>query len=180
MIGALVKHFLKVCKANEALQMGLQELLDDFPNGDVGLVLSERIVNMPAAVAPASYKMLLEEIQWANDDVPRILKYCLNVLERTLRFQSLLDCVENIYPKRDRDRRGERCCRTDQASTEEEETNGTIHSRFYFDNRILSRKTTCNTSIPKMNCSHGIHSTSRFRLRLGRIRKKQISKHSDC
>ena len=44
----------------------LAEALD---GGDVGLVLSERIINMPAAVAAPSYKMLLEEIQWANDDV---------------------------------------------------------------------------------------------------------------
>jgi protein BCP1 len=36
---------------------------------EVGLVLSERIINMPPAVAVPSYKMLLEEIQWANEDV---------------------------------------------------------------------------------------------------------------
>jgi len=38
-------------------------------NGDVALVLSERIINMPTDVAAPSYKMLLEEIQWANEDV---------------------------------------------------------------------------------------------------------------
>ena len=32
-------------------------------------MLSERIINMPAAVAAPSYKMLLEEIQWAVEDV---------------------------------------------------------------------------------------------------------------
>lgn len=36
---------------------------------EVGLVLAERIINMPAAVAAPSYKMLLEEIEWANEDV---------------------------------------------------------------------------------------------------------------
>jgi len=58
-----------VSQANEGFQKELAEFLDDFPNGDIGLVLSERIVNMPAAVAPPGYKMLLEEIQWANEEV---------------------------------------------------------------------------------------------------------------
>jgi hypothetical protein len=35
--------------------------------------LSERIINLPAAVVPPSYKMLLEEIQWANEDVFHLL-----------------------------------------------------------------------------------------------------------
>ena len=43
----------------------------DADNGDVGLVLSDRIINMPPAIAPPSYRMLLEEIQWANEDVCR-------------------------------------------------------------------------------------------------------------
>jgi BCCIP len=46
----------------------LSELLQG-KNGDVGLVLSEKIVNMPPAVAGPNYKMLLEEIQWAIEDV---------------------------------------------------------------------------------------------------------------
>jgi hypothetical protein len=76
-IRQLIKHFKKVSKAHEAFRKELDNLLDDFPNGDVGLVLTERIVNMPAAVAPPSYKMLLEEIQWANEDVFVRLQPCL-------------------------------------------------------------------------------------------------------
>lgn len=35
----------------------------------VGLVLSERLVNMPAQIVPPMYRMLDEELQWARDDV---------------------------------------------------------------------------------------------------------------
>mgnify|MGYP002477608076 FL=1 len=39
----------------------------------VGLVLSERLVNMPAQIVPPMYKMLDEELQWARDEVRRSL-----------------------------------------------------------------------------------------------------------
>lgn len=69
MIKSLMKYFLDNSKGNTGLREQLNNVLIGEENGDVGLVLSERIINMPAAVAPPSYKMLLEEIQWANDDV---------------------------------------------------------------------------------------------------------------
>lgn len=34
----------------------------------VGLVVSERLINMPVQVVPPMYRMLLDEIQWAIDD----------------------------------------------------------------------------------------------------------------
>ena len=34
----------------------------------VGLILTERLINVPSEVAPPMYKMLLEEIQWAIDE----------------------------------------------------------------------------------------------------------------
>jgi len=74
-----------VSEPNKGFQSELAEFLNDFPNGDIGLVLSERIVNMPDAVAPPSYKMLLEEIQWANEDVLRFSTFS-NLLERALRL----------------------------------------------------------------------------------------------
>lgn len=67
MIQSLVKYFFEKAKGNDALKNVL-----DSKQGDVGLVLSERIINMPPAVAAPSYKMLLEELQWANEDVQPI------------------------------------------------------------------------------------------------------------
>ena len=42
-------------------------LLDEEGGGSqVGLILTERFVNMPHAIVPPMYSMLLEEMQWAN------------------------------------------------------------------------------------------------------------------
>ena len=67
-IGALAKYFLDASKSNASFHQQLSSLLGD-DGGNLALVLSERIINMPAAVAAPSYKMLLEEIQWAVEEV---------------------------------------------------------------------------------------------------------------
>lgn len=43
----------------------LRSLLDPKTPGQVGLILTERLINMPAQIVPPMYKMLLEEIEWA-------------------------------------------------------------------------------------------------------------------
>jgi protein BCP1 len=70
-IQALIKYFLEKSKSNKTFQ----ERLSTFEGneGEIALVLAERIVNMPAAVAAPSYKMLLEEIEWANEEVSSIV-----------------------------------------------------------------------------------------------------------
>lgn len=35
---------------------------------DVGFLISERLLNMPAQTAPPMYTMLLEELEWARED----------------------------------------------------------------------------------------------------------------
>jgi hypothetical protein len=35
----------------------------------VGLIVSERLINMPVQTAPPMFRMLLEELQWACEDV---------------------------------------------------------------------------------------------------------------
>jgi protein BCP1 len=47
----------------------LVELLKDTSNYHIGLLLSERLINMPVQIVPPMYKMLQEEIQWAIEDV---------------------------------------------------------------------------------------------------------------
>lgn len=64
MIQCLVKYMLEKAKGNQAVVDVLNS-----EEAAAGLVLSERIINMPPAVAAPSYKMLLEEIQWASEDV---------------------------------------------------------------------------------------------------------------
>ncbi len=47
----------------------MTELLKDTSQFHVGLILSERLINMPVQIVPPMYKMLQEEIQWAIEDV---------------------------------------------------------------------------------------------------------------
>ncbi|RUS19326.1 p21-C-terminal region-binding protein-domain-containing protein [Endogone sp. FLAS-F59071] len=66
------KYLLEKCpKRDIALHMAVSEILSpDRPQGhDVGLLLSERFVNMPVQIMPPMYKMLMEEIDWAVEDV---------------------------------------------------------------------------------------------------------------
>lgn len=41
----------------------------DSPTGHTGLIISERLINMPPQIMPPMYKMLRDEIQWAIDEV---------------------------------------------------------------------------------------------------------------
>ncbi|RUP14736.1 p21-C-terminal region-binding protein-domain-containing protein [Jimgerdemannia flammicorona] len=71
-IQELRKYLLeKIPKKDTALQSSLSEILSaDRPQSrDVGIILSERLVNMPVQIVPPMYKMLMEEIEWAVEDV---------------------------------------------------------------------------------------------------------------
>lgn len=46
----------------------LEQLLDASSQARVGLILTERLINIPPQVVPPMYKMLLEEISWAIDE----------------------------------------------------------------------------------------------------------------
>ncbi|KAK4996600.1 Mss4p nuclear export [Elasticomyces elasticus] len=43
----------------------LPKLLDASSSAQVGLILTERLINVPSQIVPPMYTMLLEEIQWA-------------------------------------------------------------------------------------------------------------------
>ncbi|KIW01959.1 uncharacterized protein PV09_06796 [Verruconis gallopava] len=46
----------------------LPDLLSAGSNSQVGLILTERLLNMPSEISPPMYTMLLEEIQWALEE----------------------------------------------------------------------------------------------------------------
>jgi len=46
----------------------LANILDDASQ-HVGMLFNERLLNMPVQVSPPSFQMLIEEMQWACDDV---------------------------------------------------------------------------------------------------------------
>ncbi|KAF8983422.1 Mss4p nuclear export [Entomortierella lignicola] len=55
-------------KQNEKLHARLKDLLSTGSKKEVGLILSERFINMPVETAPPMWKMMLEEIKWATDE----------------------------------------------------------------------------------------------------------------
>ncbi|KAF6229195.1 hypothetical protein HO133_007311 [Letharia lupina] len=46
----------------------IDDLVENAANARIGLVLTERLVNIPSEVVPPMYKMLLEEISWAIEE----------------------------------------------------------------------------------------------------------------
>ncbi|KAG0339019.1 Mss4p nuclear export [Podila horticola] len=55
-------------KQNEKLHTKLKELLGAGSKKEVGLILSERFINMPVETAPPMWRMMLEEVKWAVDE----------------------------------------------------------------------------------------------------------------
>ncbi|KAH7910003.1 p21-C-terminal region-binding protein-domain-containing protein, partial [Hygrophoropsis aurantiaca] len=73
-IGTLTKYVLRQTSTHSAMHAALRALLDkdtgkekDQPTR-LGLVLSERLVNMPVQVVPPMYRMLVDELRWAVED----------------------------------------------------------------------------------------------------------------
>jgi len=46
----------------------LRDLLSPNSESQVGLILTERFINMPHQIVPPMYNMILEEMDWANND----------------------------------------------------------------------------------------------------------------
>lgn len=46
----------------------LSRLFSAHPSAEIGLILTERLINVPAEVVPPMYAMLLEEMRWARDE----------------------------------------------------------------------------------------------------------------
>ncbi|KAJ6512025.1 p21-C-terminal region-binding protein-domain-containing protein [Mycena vitilis] len=67
-IAALAAYFLeKTASAAPQFEQTLRALFAS-PNNQVGLVLCERLVNMPVQTVPPMYRMLSDEIKWALAD----------------------------------------------------------------------------------------------------------------
>lgn len=67
----LATYILEKSKANPDLHEHISRILskeNGAEKGGLGLILTERMVNMPAEVIPPMYRMLQEEVQWAVED----------------------------------------------------------------------------------------------------------------
>lgn len=68
-IKSLTGYFLSKANPNPALRAVLDDALASSSNNHVGLILSERLVNMPVQIVPPMYRMLADEIKWAVEEV---------------------------------------------------------------------------------------------------------------
>ena len=88
-IKTLVEYVAKQASKIEALKP-----ISDTLKGQnvVGLILTERLVNVPVEIVPPMYKMLLEEISWANEEKEPYQFTHYLILSKTYReIQSQLD-----------------------------------------------------------------------------------------
>ncbi|BFZ62525.1 Mss4p nuclear export [Saitoella coloradoensis] len=67
-IKQLKAYILEKARGNAALHGKLEKLLSPGAKTHLGLVLSERLINMPPQIVPPMYRMLVEEIEWAVED----------------------------------------------------------------------------------------------------------------
>ncbi|BGP52468.1 Mss4p nuclear export [Rhodotorula sphaerocarpa] len=74
-VSSLVTYLLSKLEPASPFHSQLTELLQAPSDGSspaapkhVGLVLSERMVNMPTQIVPPMYRMLQEELQWATEE----------------------------------------------------------------------------------------------------------------
>ncbi|CAB4378123.1 uncharacterized protein OCT59_012220 [Rhizophagus irregularis] len=91
----LIEKTKKLTNLNEKLV----ELLKDTSKNNIGLILSERLINMPVQIVPPMYKMLQEEIQWAiEDNEPYEFEWYLIITKTYREIASTLD-EESEIPK---------------------------------------------------------------------------------
>jgi protein BCP1 len=63
-----IVQYLKRQAASNLSLGALSDLLSQPALPPIGLILTERLINVPAEVTPPMYTMLLEEIQWALEE----------------------------------------------------------------------------------------------------------------
>lgn len=125
-IQTLIRYLQSKAKSNSALAK-LSELLSQPSVPAIGLVLAERLINVPAEVVPPMYTMLLEEIQWAvQEKEPYNFSHYLILSKTYTEVASALD-EEDDRPKKKK-----------KASTKTPET-----LYFHVEDEVLQRHAIC-------------------------------------
>ncbi|KAG8382740.1 hypothetical protein BUALT_Bualt05G0108700 [Buddleja alternifolia] len=84
----LKNYLLKVCQDMDVIA-NLRSLLGEHAL-DVGLIVSQRVVNLPPQLLPPLYDGLFDEIEWATEDEPT------QELQRSFRFKFYL-IISKLY-----------------------------------------------------------------------------------
>ncbi|KIY01870.1 uncharacterized protein Z520_02008 [Fonsecaea multimorphosa CBS 102226] len=98
-VSKIVQYLLSKAKSKPELAP-LAELLSQATIPQIGLILTERLINVPAEVVPPMYTMLLEEMEWAiQDGEPYNFTHYLILSKTYTEVASKLD-AENDPPKK--------------------------------------------------------------------------------
>lgn len=103
---AVIQQFTKyvLSRARASGHAGLQkleDLLSEESSAQVGLILTERLINMPHQIIPPMYNMLLEEIQWALEEKePYQFTHYLVFSKTYTEVESKLDAEDNPPSKK--------------------------------------------------------------------------------
>lgn len=85
----LKEYLLKVCPDKD-IKNDLKQLLEEQASS-VGLIVSQRIVNLPPQLLPPLYDALFDEISWAIEDEVRYNNIC------TFFFSSIHENILKIF-----------------------------------------------------------------------------------
>jgi protein BCP1 len=103
-VEALCSYILRkaAASANPALHAKLRDILNPAnAHAQLGLVLTERLINMPVQVVPPMYRMLLEEIEWAlEEEEPYNFTHFLVLSKTYTELASSLDVSEGRPAKK--------------------------------------------------------------------------------
>lgn len=99
-IQELIKYIKSKASTTPSLS-ALNDLISQTPIPPIGLILTERVINMPAQVIPPMYNMLLEEIAWAiKDKEPYSFTHYLIISKGYEEIESKLDMEESRPQKK--------------------------------------------------------------------------------
>lgn len=96
----LTKYLLSKTANQEAMKQ-LSNLLSPDSNAQVGLILTERFINMPHQIVPPMYNMILEEMEWAvKDKEPYDFTHYLLISKTYTEVASELDAEDDRPQKK--------------------------------------------------------------------------------
>lgn len=91
-IRSILEYLVGRTKSNATLKKIASLLTGNTEQASVGLVLTERLINIPSEVVPPMYTMLLEEISWAVEaKEPYSFTHYLIISKIYCEIDSLLD-----------------------------------------------------------------------------------------
>ncbi|KAH0565412.1 Mss4p nuclear export [Trichoglossum hirsutum] len=97
----LTKYLVQKSSTVTTLSNTFQALVSPDSSSEVGLILTERVINIPSEVVPPMYTMLLEEISWALEEKePYKFSHYIVLSRAYTEVVSTLDQEENRPQKR--------------------------------------------------------------------------------